>query len=113
MLLYSIGSLGSIPMAIISFYGAWRAWEWPIWGAAFFAFPFVIRVSGNRRVLQFLQPAEHATPRPVHSITVDVAAVVRAGARMARRMDAIHGRAGRVNARGAGREDRSGADRGE
>ncbi len=55
------------------------------------------------RVLQFLQPAEHAAPRPVHSITVDVAAVVRAGARMARRMDAIRGRAGRVNARGAGR----------
>ena len=42
MLLYSTGSLGSIPMAIISFYGAWRGWEWPIWGAALFAFPFVV-----------------------------------------------------------------------
>ena len=42
MLLYSTGSLGSIPMAIISFYGAWRGWQWPIWDAALFAFPFVI-----------------------------------------------------------------------
>jgi len=40
-------------MAIISFYGAWRAWEWPIWGGAFFAFPFIIRVSGNRGFYSF------------------------------------------------------------
>jgi hypothetical protein len=42
MLLYLTGSLGSIPMAIVSFYGAWRGWQWPIWGAALLAFPFVI-----------------------------------------------------------------------
>src|SRR6266702_5458235 len=42
MLLYLTGSVGSIPMAIVSFYGAWRGWHWPIWGAALFAFPFVI-----------------------------------------------------------------------
>src|SRR6266581_4426949 len=42
MLLYLTGSVGSIPMAIVSFYGAWRGWQWPIWGAALFAFPFVI-----------------------------------------------------------------------
>jgi len=42
MLLYLTGSVGSIPMAIVSFYGAWRGWQWPIWGAALFAFPFII-----------------------------------------------------------------------
>jgi hypothetical protein len=42
MLAYLTGSVGSIPMAIVSFYGAWRGWQWPIWGAALFAFPFVI-----------------------------------------------------------------------
>jgi hypothetical protein len=42
MLLYLTGSVGSIPMAVVSFYGAWRGWQWPIWGAALFAFPFVI-----------------------------------------------------------------------
>jgi len=42
MLLYLTGSVGSIPMAMVSFYGAWRGWQWPIWGAALFAFPFVI-----------------------------------------------------------------------
>ena len=42
MLLYLTGSLGSIPMAIVSFYGAWRGWQWPIWAAALLAFPFVI-----------------------------------------------------------------------
>ncbi len=42
MLLYLTGSLGSIPMAIVAFYGAWRGWQWPIWGAALFTFPFVI-----------------------------------------------------------------------
>jgi hypothetical protein len=42
MLLYLTGSLGSIPMAIVSFYGAWRGWQWPIWGAALLAFPFVV-----------------------------------------------------------------------
>lgn len=42
MLLYLTGSVGSIPMAIVSFYGAWRGWQWPIWGAALLTFPFVI-----------------------------------------------------------------------
>jgi len=42
MLLYLTGSLGSIPMAIVSFYGAWRGWQWPIWGAALLVVPFVI-----------------------------------------------------------------------
>ncbi len=42
VLLYLTGSFGSIPMTMISFYGAWRGWQWPIWGAALFAFPFVI-----------------------------------------------------------------------
>ena len=42
MLLYLTGSPGSIPMAIVAFYGAWRGWQWPMLGAALFAFPFVI-----------------------------------------------------------------------
>gem|GEM_PF-7064627 len=41
MMLYLTGSWGSIPMAIVAFYGAWRGWQWPIWGAALFVFPFV------------------------------------------------------------------------
>jgi hypothetical protein len=42
MLLYLTGSVGSIPMAMLSFYGAWQGWQWPIWGATLFTLPFVI-----------------------------------------------------------------------
>ena len=42
MLLYLTGSLGSIPMAIIAFYGARHGWQWSIWSAALLSFPFVI-----------------------------------------------------------------------
>src|SRR5947207_795388 len=42
MLLYLTGSAGSIPMAMMAFYGAWRGWQWPMLGAALFALPFVV-----------------------------------------------------------------------
>jgi hypothetical protein len=42
VLLYLTGSVGSIPMAMLSFYGAWQGWQWPIWGATLFTLPFVI-----------------------------------------------------------------------
>jgi hypothetical protein len=41
MLLYLTGSLGSIPLAVVAFYGAWHGWQWPIWGAGLLAFSFV------------------------------------------------------------------------
>src|SRR6266700_1466267 len=42
LLLYVAGCVARLPMAIVSFCGAWRGWQWPIWGAALFAFPFII-----------------------------------------------------------------------
>jgi hypothetical protein len=76
MLLYLTGSVGSIPMAIVAFYGAWRGWQWPIWGAAVLAFPFVIlsfgflgiggfySFFGRRRVSPIARAIERASQSP-------------------------------------------------
>jgi hypothetical protein len=40
--LYLLGSLGSIPISVVAFFGTWYGWHWPVWEAALFAFAFVI-----------------------------------------------------------------------
>src|SRR5260370_35087064 len=63
MLLYLTGSVGSIPMAIVSFYGAWRGWRWPIWGAAWLAFRSVIlsfSLLGTGGGFRFVDPRQSA-----------------------------------------------------
>lgn len=37
-----VTGVGTIPAAIIAFYGAWKGWHWPWFGAAIAAFPFLI-----------------------------------------------------------------------
>jgi hypothetical protein len=36
-----LGSFGSIPTFVITFYGAWHGWHWPVWSAALLPLPFV------------------------------------------------------------------------
>jgi hypothetical protein len=37
-----IGPLGSLAVAGIGFYGAWRGWQWEWWQAALLCFPFAV-----------------------------------------------------------------------
>jgi hypothetical protein len=65
MLLNLTGSPGSIPMAVVAFYGAWRGWQWPMLGAALLALSFVILSFGFLGVGGVYQFFNRQKPAPL------------------------------------------------